>query len=68
MVRFSQKELAVEYGSCETTVNRWIAMLRKVGCIEPIKKGSYYVTPLGLDVVTRMKAIEKILGGKQYAD
>ncbi|MBR1821962.1 MAG: helix-turn-helix domain-containing protein [Clostridia bacterium] len=67
VVRFSQKELAVECESCETTINRWLATLRDAGCVESAKKGNYCVTPRGHAVIAKMKAVEKVLGGKENA-
>lgn len=67
VVKYSQKELAAEYGSCETTVNRWLATLREVECISVVKKGAYSVTPKGQEVIAKMNAVEKVLGGKRDA-
>lgn len=67
VVKFSQKELAVECGSCETTINRWLATLRHVGCIASMKKGNYYITSRGREVIAKMNEVEKVLGGKRNA-
>ena len=67
VVRFSQKELAVECGSCETTINRWLATLRHAGCIASIKKGNYCITSRGREVIAKMNEVEKVLGGKRNA-
>ena len=64
VIKFSQKELAVECGNCETTVNRWLATLRHAGCIASMKKGTYSVTSRGHEVIAKMNEIEKVLGGK----
>lgn len=63
VVRFSQKELAVECGNCETTINRWLTTLRQTGCIASIKKGNYSVTSRGYEVIAKMNEVEKVLGG-----
>ena len=67
VVKFSQKELAVECGSCETTVNRWLATLRRTGCITSMKKGNYSITSRGREVIAKMSEVEKVLGGKHNA-
>ncbi len=67
VVRFSQKELAFECGSCETTVNRWLSTLRRTGCITSIKKGNYSITSRGREVIAKMNEVEKVLGGKHNA-
>ena len=67
VVKFSQKELAVECGSCETTVNRWLTTLRRTGCITQIKKGCYSITSRGYEVIAKMNEVEKVLGGKHNA-
>ena len=67
VVKFSQKELAVECGSCETLINRWLSTLRHAGCIASIKRGNYYITNRGYEVIAKMNEVEKVLGGKHYA-
>lgn len=67
IVKFSQKELAIECGNCETTINRWLATLRRAGCISSIKKGNYCITNRGYEVIAKMEEVEKILGGKHNA-
>ena len=62
-VRFSQKELAVEFGCCETTINKCLAVLRRVGCIESIKKGHYFITKRGYEVIAEMEKIRQIIIG-----
>ena len=64
VVKFSQKELAVEFGNCETTVNRMLTSLRRAGCITSIKKGNYTVTRRGYEVIAKMNEIDRVLGGK----
>ncbi len=64
VIKFSQKEIAVEYGNCETTVNRMLTTLRRAGCIASIKNGNYSVTSRGYEVIAKMNELEKVLGGK----
>ena len=63
VVRFSQKELAVEFGCCETTINKCLAVLRQTGCIEPVKKGNYFITKRGYEVIAEMEKIKQIIVG-----
>ena len=63
VVRFSQKELADEFGCCETTINKCLSVLRQTGCIEPIKKGNYFITKRGNEVIAEMEKIKQIIAG-----
>lgn len=66
VVKFSQVELAEEYGSSPATVNKWLAELRRVNCVESYKKrGNYRVTATGHKVIAKMEEIEKLIGGKR---
>lgn len=68
VINFSQEEIAEEYGSSIATVNKWLQALQSAGCVEQKKKGSYCVTQTGYRVLAQMEKINKLVGGKQYAD
>lgn len=61
IVKFSQKELADECNACETTVNRWMKLLKETGCVQPVQKGKYVITPRGKEIIKTMNQIGDIL-------
>ena len=63
VVKFSQEEIAVEYGSSPATINKWLQSLQAVGCVEQKKKGTYRITKSGNAVIAKMKDIERIIAG-----
>ena len=66
LVKFTQAELAQEYGCSPATVNKWLQELRKANCVELYKKkGNYRVTATGHKVIAQMQKIESIIGGTQ---
>lgn len=66
LVKFSQVELAQEYGCSPATVNKWLQELRRAKCIESGKKrGNYRITDTGRKVIAQMQKIESIIGGNR---
>ena len=63
MVKFSQAELAKECDCSPATINKLLAALRKVNCVENKKRGNYCVTKTGQKVIAKMKEIEALIGG-----
>lgn len=68
MAKFSQKELAAEYGLCVSTINNLIQLLVKTQCVEFIRAGRYRVTPTGNQVIQKLDEIEKIIGRDNNGD
>ena len=64
IVKFSQAELAEEYGCSLATVNKLITDLRKANCIVSKKRGCYKITNIGCTVIDKMNEIEKAIGGQ----
>lgn len=60
-VKFSQNELADEYGSSPATMNKMLTNLRKTNCVQQKKRGTYYVTDAGHKVLKKMKELEAII-------
>ena len=63
MVKFSQTELAKECDCSPATINKLLAALRKVNCVENKKRGNYCVTKTRQKVIAKMKEIEALIGG-----
>lgn len=63
IINLSQEEIAVEYGSSPSTVNKWLHALQSANCVEQKKKGSYRITKTGYAVIAEMEIIEQIIEG-----
>ncbi len=68
VAKFSQKELAVEYGVSVSTVNALLRLLVRTHCVEAVRSGRYRVTEGGDLVLKKMNEIKEITGGDHHAD
>lgn len=68
MAKFSQKELATEYGVSVSTVNALLQLLVRTQCVELIRSGRYRVTKTGDLVIKKIDEIKEIIGGDHYAN
>lgn len=68
IAKFSQKELATEYGASVSTVNALLQLLAKTQCVELVRSGRYRVTKTGDQVIQKIDEIKEIIGGDNHAD
>ncbi len=68
MAKFTQKELAEEYGVSISTINALLQLLVRLRCVELIRSGRYQVTETGNLVIEKMDEIKNILGGSDHVD
>ncbi len=68
VAKFSQKELAAEYGMSVSTVNALLQLLVQTHCVEAVRAGRYRVTENGELVLRKMNEIKEITGGDHHAD
>lgn len=66
VIRYSQNEIADEIQCSPVTVNKWIKALCTSGCLVQTKKGNYYITPNGNEVIAAMTKIDLIVGGTRH--
>lgn len=69
VIRMSQPQLAKAYGVSATTVFHLLETLKIANCIElNNKKSGYIITQTGHTVISKVKELEKIIGGNRNGD
>lgn len=63
IIKFSQIELAKEYGSSPATINKWLQALQSADCVIQKKKGCYQITERGYVVIDKINELDQIVKG-----